>query len=457
MDDVSSRPPRRAFWLVFEVALGAAAAAPSVIGGLLGSPLALDDWGFAALSRYVGFTSGFGRQSRSRPIEGIWNWAEFRILGTHPLPHLLVLAAVNVAVAILFWRLLERWLPRRVAILSAVAWVVLSNRGSTHLWSTNSPHVFSLVMLLAALVVASGRPLTGTRFGTALALFFVGTLAYEGAIALGVVGLVAVIWTQAPRRVRVRWAVVTVGVMGAVGGWVLLSSPKRGASPPPFRNLSHLASAHFGDAVLPGPSRLVALIVLVAIAWCLVTVALPGFEPRLEQKLVVLGLGVLVLGAAPFAVAGFPFSSSGFFDRGNLFADLGTAVVYGSLVALLLRVRWPAVGVTCAALALVGLAVPNVKSVRNYALAGRDGRRFLAAIDALPVDVRTRGPVTFLPLPSHGGVSEFLANYDISAALALRYHTGARFPRAAMAVSATGFKNAEGPTYELVGRRLVQR
>jgi hypothetical protein len=245
--------------------------------------------------------------------------------------------------------------------------------------------------------------------------------------------------------------------LAVVGGWVVLRSPKVGTSPPPFRNLSHLASAHFGSAVLPGPPRLLALVVLIAIAWSLVVVVLPGFDAWIEQKLVVVGLVVIVLGSAPFAVVGFPFSGSGFFDRGNLFADLGTALVYGALLAMLLRLPWHAVAVAVAAAGLVAIASPNVTSVRDYVRAGRDGGHFLAAVDTLPVDVRTRGPVTFLPLPDRGGVAEFLADYDISAALALRYHTGVPFPRAAMAVSATGFRRAEGPVYELVGRRLVRR
>ena len=194
-----------------------------------------------------------------------------------------------------------------------------------------------------------------------------------------------------------------------------------------------------------------------AITGSLATVLLPGFRARAwpEQKLVVVGLAVILLGSSPFAVAGFPFSVSGFFDRGNLFADLGTALVYGSLLAMLLRVPWRPVALAIVAAALVGIALPNVKSVRNYARAGRDGRRFLAAVDALPADIRTKGPVLFLPLPDHGGIAEFLADYDISAALALRYNTGAQFPRAAMAITATGFHRANGPTYKLVGRRLI--
>jgi hypothetical protein len=457
MLDAPPPSPDRWPWRAFEVALGAAAAVPSVAGAVLGSPLALDDWWYAAKARYLSFWTGFGAQTRSRPVEGLWNWAEFRLLETHPLPHLLILAALNAAAAILFWRLLRRWLPRRLAVLTALVWVAFPNRGSTWLWSTNSPHMFSVVLLLAALLVASRRPLTGVRVGVALTLLAVGTLSYEGAIAVGAVGLAGEIWVLAAPRVRLRWAVLPVGVLAAVGAAVLVSSPKRTGPVPLFRNVSHLAGAHFGAGVLPPPSRLLSIVVFVAIAWCVATAALPGFKPVLEQKLVLVGLLALVLGAVPFIVDGFPFSSSGFFDRGNVFSDLGTSLVYGSLFALLLRLPWRGVGVALAAAAVIGVAVPNVRSVRNYVRAGRDGRRFLAAVDALPVTVRTKGPVTFAPLPSYGAVAEFLYDYDISAALALRYRTGAPFPHATMASSAAAFRNAAGPKYELVGRRLVPR
>jgi len=110
-----------------------------------------------------------------------------------------------------------------------------------------------------------------------------------------------------------------------------------------------------------------------------------------------------------------------------------------------------------AAGALVALAAPQVRSVQDYVSAGRDGRRFLTAVDRLPPDVRTRGPVTFLALPGHDGVSVFVADYDISGALALRYRTGTPFPRAVMAVPATGYRGPQGPVYELVGDRLVER
>jgi hypothetical protein len=59
-------------------------------------------------------------------------------------------------------------------------------------------------------------------------------------------------------------------------------------------------------------------------------------------------------------------------------------------------------------------------------------------------------------LPSHGGVSEFIADYDIAAGLAVRYHTGYPYPVARMAVTETGYSRPMGPTYALVGRRLVE-
>ena len=456
MQDDSSPPaerwPRRA---AFEILLGAAAAAPTLVGAALGSPLAIDDWGYAARSRYFSFAAGYGRQTRSRPIEGLWNWAEFRVLGTHTVPHLLILAALNVAAAILFWRLLERWVPHRIAVMTAVVWVALPNRGSTHLWSTNSPHVFSLVMLLATLLVASEEPLTRRRFAAALALLVVGTLAYEGGIALGVAGLTLIAWRRRGPAAGLRWGAVTVVVMGAIGLWVLVTSPKLGVSPAPFRNVSHLAAAHFGPDVVASP--VIAFVVLVGIAWSVVTVVLPAFRPLLEQKMVVVGLVVVVLGAAPFAAGGFPFSTSGFFDRGNLFSDLGTALVFGSLISLLLRLPWRRTARALAVGAVIAVAITGIRSVRDYVRAGRDGRRLLAAIDALPVDVRTRGPAIFSPLPSHHGVSEFHSDYDISGALGMRYHTGRPLPRVAMAVSIAAFKRAELPKFELVGDVLVQR
>ena len=184
MEEALSRPRRRA-WLGFDVFVAAAAAAPSLVGAALGSPLLHDDWAFAAKAKYFAFSTAFGTQTRSRPLEGLWNWGEFRLLGANAVAHLVVLALLNAVAAVLFWRLLERWLPRPIAVLTPLAWVALPNRASTHLWSTNSPHVFSLAMLLAALVVASTQPLTGRRFATAVGLLAVGTLAYEGAIAIG--------------------------------------------------------------------------------------------------------------------------------------------------------------------------------------------------------------------------------------------------------------------------------
>src|SRR5438270_6193380 len=219
MDEPSSRRPRGAPHVAFALLLGFAAATPSLAGAALKSPLALDDWAFAATSHYRTFSAGFGSQARARPVSALWDWAQFRFFDSHAIPHLVVLAALNAGAAILFWRVLERWVPQRVAVLTALAWVALSNRGSTRLWATTSPNVGALVLLLAALLVVSARPFTKGRLAIALALLALGTLAYEGVIAIGVVALVAVIWTRGPLRLRVRWAALVVGVMAAVGGW----------------------------------------------------------------------------------------------------------------------------------------------------------------------------------------------------------------------------------------------
>ncbi|MBV8980156.1 MAG: hypothetical protein JO086_04585 [Acidimicrobiia bacterium] len=448
---------RRDPWRWFEAAVALLGALPTLAGAARGSGLSVDDWAFAAHSRYESFLHAYGTQTRSRPIEGLWNWAEFKLLGTHPVPHVLVLAAVNAAAAVLLFRLVDRWLPRRIAVLTTLVWLALPNRGSTHLWLTNSPHVFSVVLMLAALLVVSREPFTVRRFATAVGVLVLATFAYEGALCLGAVALVLIVWHQAAPGLRVRLSAIALAVLGAAGLWTLVTSPKLNASPTPFRNASHLIAGHFGEGVMPAAPLIVGAIALLVAAWSVATCVLPSFRPRLEERLVIVGLVALVLGALPFLAGGFPFATDGLFDRGHLFADLGTALFYAAALSMLWRLPWSRPATVVAAAAVIVLAIPGVSDVNNFARAQRDGTRFLSAIDELPPALRTKGPITFLPLPNRGGVSEFVADYDISAALALRYHTGWPYPRAQMELVETGFKKVEGPTYELVGRHLVRR
>ncbi|MBV9041303.1 MAG: hypothetical protein JOZ68_09870 [Acidimicrobiia bacterium] len=452
-DDVERRNP----WRWFEAGVALLAALPTLAGAARGAGLSVDDWAFAAHSRYESFLHAYGTQTRSRPIEGLWNWAEFKLLGTHPVPHLLVLAAVNAAAAVLLFRLLDRWLPRRIAVLTTLVWVALPNRGSTHFWLTNSPHVFSVVLMLAAVLVVSREPFTVRRFATAVGLLVLATFAYEGALCLGALALVLIVWHEAAPAVRLRLCVIALAVLGAAGLWTLITSPKLNASPTPFRNASHLIAGHFGEGVMPAAPLVVGALALLVTAWSIATLVLPSFPSRIEERLVIVGLVALILGALPFLAGGFPFATDGLFDRGHLFADLGTAVFYGAALSMLWRLPSPSAATVLAGAAVIALAVPGVSDLNNFVRTQRDGRRFLAAIDELPAPLRTKGPITFLPLPNRGGVSEFVADYDISAALALRYHTGWPYPRAQMELVETGFKKVKGPTYELVGRHLVRR
>jgi hypothetical protein len=442
----------------FDVAVGVLGALPTVAGAARGAGLAVDDWAFAAHTRYESFLHAFGSQTLSRPIEGTWDWAEFKLLGTHPVPHLLLLAVVNAAAAVLLWRLLLRLLPQRIAVLTTLVWLALANRGSTHLWLSNTPHVFSLALMLAALLVAMHGPPVGRRLAVAVGLLVLATFAYEGGLAIGAVGLVLLIWRDSPPQGRLRRSAVTLAVLGAAGGWTLVTSPKlQGTPAPPFRDADHLLAAHFGSGVMPQWTIVLTIAAVGLVGWGFATIVLPSFPTRIEERLVFIGLAVLVLGALPFAAGGFPFSTDGFFDRGSLFADLGTALFYGAGLAMLWRLPWRAGPSAVAAAVLIVFAIPGVSDVNNFARAQRDGQRFLRAADALPVDVRTKGPVTFLPLPNHGGVSMFLSDYDVSSGLAIRYRTGWPYPTARMAVPTAGYERPEGPTYELVGRHLLPR
>jgi hypothetical protein len=290
-----------------------------------------------------------------------------------------------------------------------------------------------------------------------LSVLVMATFAYEGALFLGAAGLVFVAWQRADRDERFRLAAIALGVLGLTGGWALVTSPKAGVHPTPFSHAGQLVAANFGVGVLPRYTVVLSAAALLVVAWSIGTVVLRAFRARTEERLVLTGLLVLLLGALPFMAAGFPFATDGFFDRGNLFADLGTALLFASALAMLWRMPAPAAAPAAAGLVVIALAVPQVSDVNNFARAGRDGRRFLAAVDSLPAPLRSKGPITFVALPSHGGVSEFIADYDISAALAVRYHTGYPYPVAQMAVTATGYAGPKGPTYALVGLRLVER
>jgi hypothetical protein len=142
------------------------------------------------------------------------------------------------------------------------------------------------------------------------------------------------------------------------------------------------------------------------------------------------------------------------FDRGNIVADLGTAIVLGILLAS--AARLPRVlAAPVLAVAIAALALPGVHGLATYIDAAKDGRELQAGF-ASDLPTLDKPLVVGPPLPNTGGVAAFLTSWDTGAYLQLSHddpHIHAR-----MACSPSDFATAsEAITYNRLRHAVVQR
>jgi hypothetical protein len=102
--------------------------------------------------------------------------------------------------------------------------------------------------------------------------------------------------------------------------------------------------------------------------------------PARATGLVLAGLAVIGLGTLAFAR--YPISAVGLGDRSNAVSSVGTALLWVGIGTLLWE-RQRIVGAVAAALFVAVLAVGHVQRDVDYARAGRDTTRILAAIRAV--------------------------------------------------------------------------
>jgi hypothetical protein len=399
----------------------------------------IDDWSFILDTR-----RGTGLLWSSRPGEALLHWAVFRVADTHPLPPLLVLGALNVVVGALIWVLADRHWGPAVATLSALAWAVLPNRGSTRMWAACIPNLAAGALALGAIVLADDDELTGRRAVLVIALAGASCLTYEGAAALAAA---AVLWAALHRpSQRSRWATTVGGlaVLAACAAWVVTHTPKTGGVHI-AANGSRLVSTQFGVGLWPGRASVLGVVVFAAIVFAVAAPVL-GRPRRAEESAIAWGAVIMALGAAVFLVTGFPLSDAGLFDRGNVYTDIGTAIVIGGLLALAWRRRAP-LGAALAAVVLGLLTVGNVAAVEGFARSAADARAVLRDVRALPQ--YPAEPIAIGPLPDHDGVAGFTAAYDITDALAVRYPSSA--------VEQARVTVTDGQAAALVGSEAVYR
>jgi hypothetical protein len=369
----------------------AAAAAPSLVRAAW-SPLPIaDDWSFVLQARHGGLRSFVhGADFRARPFQALLHWLTFTLFGQHLWLHLVLMAALNAAIALLIARIARRWLPGRMNLAVAATWAVLPNHSAARLWPATVPALVALLLVLVAAELVIRRP---SSLVLPTIVVVASALTYEGGVALGAAALLC-------GGVR-RRTVAPLAALAAVALWIWHASPKQGVPKGPFQPGRVLAS-QLGSALLPhayaGAAILVVLAVLVALALTLA----PGFRNPQDARLLFAGLVLIGLGVAPFVAARFPLSTDGLLDRGNTFASLGTAVVLVATGrALLPAVRF--VRPTALAVACVVFAVATRADIRSAHRADNDARRVLIALHHIPAHVR----LAVAPLPNHDGYSSF--------------------------------------------------
>jgi hypothetical protein len=431
-------------------AFGLAGALPSLIWAFGGAGLIHDDWDYANSIHFTGWLEALRYRALvqpARPLQGVWYTVTFGLFHVDPLPHALGLAALNGVAAALVFVIADRLWGRRIAIATALAWVVLPNRGSARLWFSVAPAMLALCLLLiGVLLLLNQRPWAATVLLTA------SVLTYESVVALALAAVVV----RTVRRHPDRWrrGILMAGALAGAAAYIWSRSPKRGTPVHVFGHAtswvsSLLGAGVFGAGWLP---RIGGLAIAIWLGVAVIRVVLPGFDASSEERVALHGLVVLGLGLAPFLGTGFPVATDGIFDRANILPDLGLAVVLGSLLVFLYARARPALPIA-ALLFVIVPAVLNARDLSDYRRAVTDGERVQARL-ATDVPPFNQPLVIGPPLNGKGGVAQFITDWDTTAYIQLKRDD----PRlhARMAVSDEDWRTAPDPLrYDRLRRRFT--
>lgn len=398
--------------------LAVLAAGPSVAWGVVGADYLTDDFGVAYTLVQKGLLAGFWEfafVAPGRPAMAPYHVLIYQGIGERFLLQALLLAVLNAGTALLLWQALRCVVRERTALLAALVFAVVPNRGATRLWFVLGANLLAVACLAGAVILLYRH----ARFAPAVVLLLTGIAAYEGIAGVGFL-VITGWWLQArgPRRRRavVAWASIAASALAA---WAF--SPKRDVNGPgPFDHVGTISSGVFGSGFW-GSEAVGAVgltVVLLALAASLAQL-LPSFRRgSVVPREVLLGGAVVAAAVVPFLVGGAPFGVRGIFDRNNLVPDIGVSVIVGVLLAALWAVRRE-VGAVASVVVLAWLAIGNVQDVRDYRDAVRDGRALEAAVLA-DVDPTAGTVVVVPPLPGETGVEQYILDGDLPAALKLR-------------------------------------
>lgn len=363
--------------------LAGASAVVSLPYLVMGPNLLLDDWFTLWFRMRDGlFWTGGHQQLAARPGAFFVYLLQYGIIGAHPLVLYLLQASVNAATAALLFLAAAPLVGRRPAIAASVIWMLLANHSTTDRWFACLPSLLSLTLLLLGTVLLE-RATTRARFPTgALAAYVLSALCYEVSLLPAAIALLAVPWAMGSRP-PLRRLVATEVPLVLTGLWMITHSQHVGGDFTGWFDFRAMVGAHLGAGLIR-PTVVSGILLVAGGVGIFVALARRGFTllrgvPPEATRLVLAGIAIILAGTAAFAR--YPIAPLGLGDRANAVASAGTALLWTGIGAIVWRAR-RAIAVTATAAFLGILAVGHVQRDVDYARAGDDSVRIMAALRA---------------------------------------------------------------------------
>lgn len=411
--DRSQRAPGTGFderWAVGLVAF--VAAMPSLVAGLTAGFMT-DDWWIAMSLRGQSLLESLrivGFEQPGRPLAGFYYSFLYEVVGEVPWVHGIVIGAVNAAVVGAAWLVGRRFLSPSTLWPALVVLALAPNHAMTRIWFVAGYYPLALAIVLVGLYLLD----TG-RTGRSSICFVVAALLFEGVLGFGLAGLG--LWMLVDVRNRiVRAIAVGVPTLAALAVAYAYSS-KRGGSIP-FGNADSLFSGQLGVGLWGSVTlaQVAGGAVLIRVAWAIAR-QMPSFRGHEEEsRVVLLGVALALGGALPFLLTGATFATTGVFDRNNLAASVGVAVLFGGLWSAVWRFSTPA-AVALGALVIFVFVAGQAEDLRNWSAAYDRGEEVIDRLAASDLDDAELILVVPEQEAGNTGMADFIYDGDLTGAL----------------------------------------
>ncbi len=384
---------------------------------LLGPNFVLEDWASVRDSVLSGSVTGSTNDIvAARPGVAVAYGLTFGLIGNHPLPIVLMLSLINIAVVVSMFKALVPLVGERSGFFTTGVWLLLPNHVSLEIWPSASMISLSLLFVALTSIRLSRATLTSRDRTAAVALGLVASLFYEASIPLLAALYIAVPVIRS-KSIDVR---VVIGAGVVQSGYVvwLLSNWHDSKVDQGFAHPGSLVRGLFGEAVVPAPvqSILVPVVLgtLLILGWGNLR---RGWDLGAEGKMMLAGTVIVLLGFVPFAR--FFYTSVGAGDRVMYISSIGGAMIWVGLGRLAWRSQ-PLLTALTVPILLVAVLVTRWSDTQAWNRAGDDGIIMLGAVtEAIP---NPDGPILLGPaVPFRLNITSFRDHSLTEAALQVAY------------------------------------